>query len=254
MFCKKLCLRKCFEFDPFSTHNETNRLFKSSRLFIIIFKINRMSNLENSMRIKVSEDLAKTAVYHLDFLADVNSAKFSQEIIAKAVYRYEALWLPFYLKKNSNKMYPPLDVAFIWHCHMLSPTQYEKDCMQSFGKVMEYQLFPREARLSNQAKTKPEWEQELNVSFDYESERSVVATTYASFASSFSYNLIEASQRQSSFFYQVSMPHFKKPPFLELALTRYKKFLYLRKSFPSAYIVPCYAIGYACFFVFCLSY
>ena len=48
--------------------------------------------------------------------------------------------------------------------------------------------------------------------------------------------------RQKSFYYQVSLPHFRLNEFLKMGLKRYKKFLYLKQKNPSAFIVPCYAI------------
>jgi hypothetical protein len=57
-----------------------------------------------------------------------------------------------------------------------------------------------------------------------------------------SYNLEEAVSRQKLFYYQVSLPHYIDRKFLESSLTRYKKFLFLRKIYPNSFIVPCYDI------------
>ncbi len=43
-----------------------------------------------------------------------------------------------------------------------------------------------------------------------------------------SYKLFEATQRQSKFYYNVSLPHYENEHFLKTALERYRKFLYLR--------------------------
>jgi hypothetical protein len=69
---------------------------------------------------KFSVDLVNTALYHLEFLHEIDNLNLSQEIKAKAIYRYEKLWLPFYLKANEKSgLYPPNDIAFIWHCIQL---------------------------------------------------------------------------------------------------------------------------------------
>jgi len=190
-----------------------------------------------------SVKLVKSALYHLEYLDEINSLKFNKETIAKAVYRYEKLWIPFYLKNNQQqlKLYPPIDVSFIWHCHMLCPTSYQ-DCCQQYDTLIDYKLISEKERKQLQAQTKPIWESNLNVSFDYSDINSVNQKEFSLFKSNFDYNLIEASERQSSFYYQVSLPHFKRIEFLELALIRYKKFLNLKNLNPKAYIVPCYAI------------
>jgi hypothetical protein len=190
-----------------------------------------------------SVNLVKSALYHLEYLDEINSLKFNKETIAKAVYRYEKLWIPFYLKNNQQqlKLYPPIDVSFIWHCHMLCPTSYQ-DCCQQYDTLIDYKLISEKERKQLQAQTKPIWESNLNVSFDYSDINSVNQKEFSLFKSNFDYNLIEASERQSSFYYQVSLPHFKRIEFLELALLRYKKFLNLKNLNPKAYIVPCYAI------------
>jgi hypothetical protein len=191
--------------------------------------------------ITFSVDLVKSALYHLEFLDEINSLKFNKETIAKAVYRYEKLWIPFYLKNNQQKLYPPIDVSFIWHCHMLCPTSYQ-DCCQQYDTLIDYKLISEKERKQLQSETKPIWESNLNVSFDYSNLNSVNQEEFSLFQSNFDYNLIEASERQSSFYYQVSLSHFKNKEFLELALIRYKKFLNLKNLNPKAYIVPCYAI------------
>ena len=194
--------------------------------------------------IKFSIDLQKQALNHLDFLETVNSLKFDEATLARAAYRYEKLWIPFYLKHHSShsKIYPPIDVAFTWHCHMLSPTNYEKDCLNICDKMIDYELLTLKEIHSRQTETKLMWESELSVSFEYENNQSVDQRDFDSFKSNFEYNLIEAGKRQSSFYYQVSLKHYRSTEFLTLALNRYKKFLYLKVLNPKSYIVPCYAI------------
>ena len=41
---------------------------------------------------------------------------------------------------------------------------------------------------------------------------------------------------------QVSLPHFKKPKFLEEAFERYRNFLALKQIYPKEFIVPCYDV------------
>ena len=204
-----------------------------------------MSQVDSAIRTLstvFSTDLLKETLKHLDFLEEVSQLKFD---FIRAVYRYEKFWIPFYLKHRSssqNKLYPPTDVAFIWHCHMLSPTNYEQDCIKLCSEIIDYQLLTPSERLSRQSTTKPFWESNLDISFDFTSSQSVNQQDLDSFNSSFEYDLVEAAKRQSTFYYQVSLPHYKSVEFLTQALNRYKKFLHLKVLNPKSYIVPCYAI------------
>jgi hypothetical protein len=62
------------------------------------------------------------------------------------------------------------------------------------------------------------------------------------FKSQISYDLVAASNRQKSFYYNVSLPHFRSKIYLNLCLERYKKLLFLKKKSPKLVIVPCYGI------------
>ena len=198
-------------------------------------------------KIKFSVDLQKQALKHLDFLEEVNNLRFDEATLAKAAYRYEKIWIPFYLKHYSShsQIFPPIDVAFIWHCHMLSPTNYEKDCLNMCGKIIDYELLTLKEIHSKQTETKPIWESEYfnnKISFEFQNNSSIDQRDFNSFQSNFDYNLIEAGKRQLSFYYQVSLKHYRSKEFLTLALNRYKKFLNLKVINPKSYIVPCYAI------------
>ena len=60
------------------------------------------------------------------------------------------------------------------------------------------------------------------------------------FKSCFSYDIVAASERQSSFYYNVALPHYTDRLFLENALSRYKQFIYMIKQYPDAGLRPCY--------------
>ena len=61
------------------------------------------------------------------------------ENLEKAVCRYETNWLPLlaeYGSKNNWNLSPPLDVAWVWHCHMMAPKFYISDCQRITGKCL----------------------------------------------------------------------------------------------------------------------
>ena len=59
------------------------------------------------------------------------------------------------------------------------------------------------------------------------------------------YDLVAAAQRQRSFFYQVSLPHYQLKSFLLSSINRYRMFHALKKRNPAAFLVPCYDIDLA---------
>ena len=66
----------------------------------------------------------------LTFLRQVHShadVLYDFEIIKLACCRYEYIWLP--LLRSGSPCDPPLDIAFVWHCHILSPARCVQDHM-----------------------------------------------------------------------------------------------------------------------------
>ena len=201
--------------------------------------------------ITFSVDLIKAAKYQLDFLKDVDTEGilYSDEILKNAIYRYEKHWLPLCanmdtIGEQAENLYPPLDVAWVWHCHMLSPTEYKKDCEIICGRVIDHVCISKEDRIRKQAYTKKLWEDNRRIAFDYRQFTiSLAITAYLrNFTSRFRYDIVGASNRQKSFFYQVSMPHFQNIEYLKMAHDRYMKFLHLKRMNPTVFVVPCFAI------------
>ena len=198
--------------------------------------------------IKFAVNLLDSAFDQIDFLRDVDTCGllYSGKYLHQALYRYEKFWIHFYMSldqkgKNVHKYYPPLDIAWVWHCHMLCPTEYAKDYQRITGKVLDHKYNSKLDRFKKQENTKQLWTEFTGVSFDFMSE-DAVDSGYDKFTTGINYDIIAAADRQKSFYYQVSLPHFQSKEYLNLALDRYKKFLFLKKSNPSAFVVPCYGI------------
>ena len=82
-------------------------------------------------KFKFSVDLINGALSEIHFLKEVNDSPIAindDSVLDRAVYRYEKIWLPFYAKEQvkatPRKMSPPLDIEWIWHCHMLNHLAY----------------------------------------------------------------------------------------------------------------------------------
>ena len=94
--------------------------------------------------------------------------------------------------------------------------------------------------------TEPQWKakypnEPFDLPLDVESIKSLYPQAF-DHTPAFSYDIVSAAMRQRSFYYQVSLPHYRNPQFLISSLTRYKMYLNLKKVNPGEFIVPCYDI------------
>ena len=186
-------------------------------------------------------NLVNAAKYQLAFLKRVDKLGNLYEGVyfERALYRYEFIWIPMTIKLENNlKLIPPIDVEWVKHVHMLSPTNYEKDMINITGMVPNNSLKSDEEILLSIKYSKETWESYSNCPFEYTKDNS----KQTPFFSKIKYDLRSASSRQKSFYYQVSLPHFKTDSFLDKGIVRYLKFLYLKKLNPTMFVVPCYLI------------
>ena len=55
--------------------------------------------------------------------------------ISSSFRRYETFWLPLVAKHgHTQPLQPPVDIAWIWHVHMLGPKKYHNDCEKITGE------------------------------------------------------------------------------------------------------------------------
>ena len=67
--------------------------------------------------VDVEHAFLRTVDAYGDVLYDPDVIKFS-------MLRYELIWLPILENSPVHAMpVPPLDIAFMWHCHVLCPTR-----------------------------------------------------------------------------------------------------------------------------------
>lgn len=190
-------------------------------------------------------DLRQAAIYHLDFLQSVEKVPelHGGQVVENAIQRYEKLWLPLAAKYSDHILAAPLDVEWVWHCHLLNPAAYLKDCRRVVGKIVDHRLLDRERRKQSLQESRVLWRREYpNEPFEFDSESNYLHDLDFTSASKITYNLAAAITRQKVFYYQVSLPHYKDERFLNQAVLRYKKFLHLKKKHPYTFIVPCYDI------------
>ena len=194
-------------------------------------------------------DLVDQALHHLDLLQQVDSRPALQARLSleRSVARYERCWLPLAAAAAGGHaaVAPPLDVHYVWLVHQLSPAAYRADCWAVVGRMVDHKLCPRETLEEQRLRTRKIWEEKYpEEPFDLTDQggQGDENRNYAGFESKISYKLVAAAERQSSFYYQVSLPHFRDRSFREDSLLRYKMFLLLKKKNPSKFLVPCYDI------------
>ena len=193
-----------------------------------------------------SVDLKALAVHQIDFLEAVDRIQELKKphILARSVYRYEKYWLPLAAASPNECLSAPLDIEWVWHCHMLSPRAYSKDCVAIVNTVVNHTLRSPKDYQRALTKSRELWERQwgseepFTLEFGLPYDERAIST----FDTKITYNIIEAASRQKAFYYQVSLPHHRDPKYLEVGLLRYKKFLCLKQQLPEEFIVPCYDI------------
>ena len=151
------------------------------------------------------------------------------------------MWLPLLAKYPDEDLEPPLDIHWIWHCHMLSPQTYRNDCHMHVGAFPDHHFrVLRQEKDGAVTSAKALWNsnfpgEPFEVKYEDVPDNIMHDTKL-------SYDLYAAAQRQRGFFYHVSLPHFYDSVFLKQALERYKKFVKLKRKNPGLFVVPMYDV------------
>ncbi|KAG2291168.1 hypothetical protein Bca4012_007119 [Brassica carinata] len=207
-----------------------------------------------AQKIEISVDLFAAAKQQLQFLAAVDRNRYLYDgpALERAIYRYNACWLPLLAKYTEpssiceGPLVPPLDCEWVWHCHRLNPVRYKTDCEELYGRVLDNSNVSSSVNGTSKSQTETLWRRlyptepydlDLINKTTSETERKHTTTTY---------DLVSAVKRQSTFYYQVSRPHVDNDVFLREAVARYKAFLYLikrnRERSVKLFCVPTYDI------------
>lgn len=186
-------------------------------------------------------NLVEATQTEYDFLrlVDQNPALYSLQILRNGLYRYESYWLPLCKEHAKERLLAPLDIEWIWHCHILNPFAYAKDCQEIVGIVVDH--IPYKPSNDLLARSKSYWNKQFpNVPFDIDLKVLNPPLIQLDYVSKCSYDIVSAAQRQRVFNYSSSLPHYRDPLFLRNAVRRYKIMLKIKRDNPSTFIVPCY--------------
>lgn len=187
----------------------------------------------------------------------------NKRILTRALYRYEHIWVPLLTKIPASQrmsILPPLDVHWVWFCHLLNPRQYVEDSVAMWaaagGKesnyIIDHRFLPVTSIPAARQLAQQLWSQHFpTVPFHLDDLPSAPLedtdiAEHSSHASVVKYDILLAASRQMLFHYQVSLPHYRhNHGFLQAAKCRYEKFLYLAKLSPKQQIAPTYDIDLA---------
>ncbi|XP_077978718.1 uncharacterized protein LOC144434137 [Glandiceps talaboti] len=202
--------------------------------------------------LKIGLPLVRATLKHLDFLALVKDHRYVHDdtIMTDAVKRYETLWLPLLASQGfiAEPMAAPIDIAWIWHVHMLAPQEYTKDCITVTSRILDNRIMSLKERAESLKKAQEYWE-DMYV-YDYfeidlkeRQSRGVDSPYQTPYITRIYYDLKSAARDQRIFNYQVSLSHYRSSKFLKSALARYKRYLYLQQCHPEDTLVPTYDIS-----------
>jgi hypothetical protein len=189
-----------------------------------------------------SIDLVQASINEAYFLSRVNESGrflFEENVLENAIRRYETCWLPMQAKNPNLELIPPLDVHFIWHCHMLRPLSYRKDCISIVGTVVDHKVFSNEKLNDNEIRNcaKKTWQEFIPTEpYDFDSRNYAVSGQYEQQSS---YDLKSAVHRQQSFMKKiVSSEVYFRESYMTEAVERYKKLLFMFKSAKTMGLMP----------------
>ena len=191
-------------------------------------------------------DLVQSAKNELQFLrlVDEYPTLCKGPVVKNAIRRYELFWLPLASSSVSHSisthgLAAPLDIAWVWHVHMLAPFHYEQDCLNVVSTVVDHTPLDSEGRKTNLKLSERRWLQAYPGE-PFEIDLTKPPAALPQYRSRIQYNLEEACYRQFKFYYQVSLPHYSDDLFLQRAVERYRHHLQLKKLHPEVFMVPCY--------------
>ncbi|CAF0952548.1 unnamed protein product [Adineta steineri] len=199
-------------------------------------------SISHPTQIIISENLKQAALDHIAYLKEFydHPEYLKKQSREYAVYRYETFWLPFLAETMESDVIPPLDILFVWHSHMLAPTAYASDCERLFGRILSNRVRARTPQLLQFSEQL--WMKKYNRTMPYELDYSSNIQVIPPYTSKIKYALSQAVERQADFYYNVALGHYTDSEFLDEAVKRYKKFIYLKRLNPQLYVVPMYDI------------
>lgn len=193
---------------------------------------------------------------------------FNDDVLKNAIRRYEHVWIPLLTKVPTSlrtKLVPPLDVQWVWFCHMLCPFKYNVDSSAMWAQyvpaeknyVVDHRFLTGMERARAERKARKLWlkyfpDEPFDVLdtvaaaplVDLDEQRGSSECPIDN--SVITYDILAATKRQMALHYQVSiMPQYRRPAFLRYAVARYGMFLELQREQAGQIWVPTFDMDIA---------
>ena len=197
----------------------------------------------NNVKLPSQIDSVTAAQYEYDFLriVDEHKALYQDAVICNAIYRYERYWLPLAAEHLVQFLQAPLDIEWVWHCHLLNPFQYRKDCRKIVSKVVDH--LPYKLCEANKPLSQKYWNKKYgNVPFDVDLKEFAPSLIDPSYRQKIWNDIAGTIRRQLFFNYNTSLPHCRDKKFLSKAAWRYYIMLQIKKEHPNTFTVSLYDI------------
>eukprot|EP00741_Cyanophora_paradoxa_P001635 tig00000498_g1586.t1 len=159
--------------------------------------------------------------------------------LQRAIRRYQKYMT---VRQRDTNLLPPMDVAFIWHCHLLNPRDYITSCNQVYFKVVEPYDDVDYAGTGDQEYAEDMWARSFpNEPWDLGKGLFVRDDdSYGSFFACDTNAIHEEALRQVGFMDSLRRRNipWQSPEFLHNAAVRYMKYLRLAGKYPHVTMVP----------------
>ena len=192
-----------------------------------------------------ANQLMQAASNVLDFLALIDEfpGLYAGPLLRNAIRRYEVFWLPLAAQqgKESRLLAAPLDIAWVWHVHMLAPFSYEQDCLNIVSQVIDHTPMNRYQRQEGLQRARYVWKTTYPRE-PFEIDLTQHTPFVVPYQFKISHDLEKACFHQSKFYYQVSLPHYTDRKFLAKAVERYEHHLELKNQNSHISVVPYYDV------------
>ncbi|WZZ63897.1 hypothetical protein YC2023_075267 [Brassica napus] len=234
-------LEKCTTYDLVSAAKRQSSFYLEMKFSQLTgMKKEIVQNLEwlEAQKIEISIDLIAESKKHLQFLGvvDCNQLLYDGPALKRAIYRYNAYWLPLLAKHSESSsicegpLVPPFDCEWVWHCHRLNPVRYKSDCEEFYGRVLDNSGILSSANGSCKLQTEKLWKRLYPMeSYDLDLDKAI-SEPISPLEKCTTYDLVSAAKRQSSFYLEVSRANVDSEIIMEEVVGRYKAFLYLIKQ------------------------
>ena len=199
------------------------------------------------MDVEISVDLINAARRHLHFLDNVDNVEKilnDKTLLELSIRRYEQLWFPLVDENRSTQIVAPIDIAWMWYCHMLCPLAYRRDCRLILRRTLNHSFIRSRDVIESTNNAIELWygkypKDGFNIIRNGEF---IVPTRkigkLSDNVSRLSIDLITVAKSQIHFCYQVALPHFRDKQYLETALKRYKQFLCMKREAVDQFLTP----------------